>query len=126
MATQSALIVLVDDDPDTWYVYSRVLQHAGYRVVEASDAATGITLARSMQPALILMDYVLPGMNGWDATRTLKADPVTAHIPVIGITAYDLPDSRDHALAAGCETFLAKPSDPFIVLREVEQRVSAQ
>lgn len=123
MATDAPLILLVDDDPDTWYVYSRVLQHAGYRVVEATNAEQALTLAKSQQPALIVMDYLLPEMNGWDATRALKADPDTAHIPVVGITAYELPDAAGQALAAGCDAVLSKPSDPFAVVREVEQRV---
>jgi two-component system cell cycle response regulator DivK len=110
------LILLVDDDPDTWYVYSRVLWHAGYQVLEAHDGAEGLAVARDSLPDLIFMDYRMPVMNGWEAVRALKADPRTAHIPVLSMTAYDMGDAGAAAFAAGCDEFLDKPTDPFAVV----------
>jgi two-component system cell cycle response regulator DivK len=119
------LVLLVDDDPDTWYVYSRVLGHAGYDAIAARNGVEGLERARTMQPDLILMDYRLPLMNGWDVVRALKADESTRRIPVVALTAYDMRDGGAAARDAGCEEFLTKPVDPFDILHTVVRWIGA-
>nr|WP_218171966.1 response regulator [Pseudomonas yamanorum] len=86
-----------------------LLVNAGHSVLWAADAETGLTLAREKQPALILMDIQLPGMDGLAATSLLKQDPHTAHIPVIALTAMAMKEDRDKTLRAGCDAYIIKP-----------------
>lgn len=124
MDSDGPLVLIIDDDDDTRYVYSRMLAHRGYRVEQASDAAAGVALAAERVPTVIIMDYVLPGMNGWEATRRLKADVATAGIPVINVTAYHYAGIDADALAAGCDAFIAKPCDPQDVVAMVATLVA--
>ena len=116
-------VLIVDDDEDSRYVYARLLLHRGYEVAEAPTGPAGIRLAEASAPAVIIMDYLLPGMTGWEATRVLKAGAATAHIPVINVTAYTYDGIADDALAAGCDEFIAKPCDPFDVVSAVTRLV---
>ena len=88
---------------------SRRLERRGFQVVLAVDGAQGVALTHSEKPALVLMDMSLPVMDGWAATRALKADPVTAKIPVIGLTAHAMAGDREKCLAAGCDDYDTKP-----------------
>lgn len=117
----SRTILLVEDHEDNRIVYSTILQHFGYRVLLAGDGAEGVRLAREDHPDLILMDVSIPVMDGWEATRTLKADPATAMIPVIALTAHALQSDRDRAVEVGCDGYLAKPVEPRRVLEEVQR-----
>lgn len=119
MRDDPPLVLVIDDDEDSRYLYSRLLTHRGYAVAEAGDAGTGLQLARALGPDLVIMDYLLPGMSGWDATRLLKADSLTATIPVVNVTAYTYAGIRDDARAAGCDEFIEKPCDPFDVIQAV-------
>jgi CheY-like chemotaxis protein len=125
MPDHAPLVLIIDDDDDSRYVYSRLLAHRGYEVAEAVTGSAGIRLAQSAAPALIIMDYLLPGMTGWDATRLLKADPLTAHIPVVNVTACTYDGIADDARAAGCDEFIAKPCDPFDVIHAVARLIGA-
>ncbi|HLM68345.1 MAG TPA: response regulator, partial [Longimicrobium sp.] len=78
-------------------------------------------LARELRPGVILMDVAMPGIDGWEATRRLKADPETAHIPVVALTAHAMAEDRQRAVDAGCESYLAKPVEPRKVVEEVER-----
>ena len=102
-------ILLVEDNEMNRDMLSRRLQKNGYEVVMAVDGEEGVAKAQSEAPALILMDMSLPGIDGWEATRRLKAAPQTQHIPVIALTAHAMSDDRDKALAAGCDDFDTKP-----------------
>jgi CheY-like chemotaxis protein len=86
-----------------------VLGHAGYRVLEAGDAERGIALARSQRPDIVLMDIQLPGIDGVEALGRLRADPATAGIPVVALTAFAMKDDRERLLAAGFDGYLEKP-----------------
>jgi CheY-like chemotaxis protein len=88
---------------------SRRLQKNGYQIVIAVDGEEGVAKAQSEAPALILMDMSLPGIDGWEATRRLKAATQTQRIPVIALTAHAMSDDREKALAAGCDDFDTKP-----------------
>jgi len=123
MLDHPPLVLVVDDDEDSRYVYSRLLTHRGYAVAEAASGVEGLRLAVDTAPALIIMDYLLPGMTGWEATRLLKASPTTARIPVINVTAYTYDGIADDARAAGCDDFIAKPCDPFDVVSAVVRQI---
>jgi CheY-like chemotaxis protein len=102
-------ILLVEDNEMNRDMLSRRLQKQGYEVVLAVDGDEGLAKAQSENPALILMDMSLPGIDGWEATRRLKAAPDTRKIPIIALTAHAMTDDRDKALAAGCDDFDTKP-----------------
>jgi CheY-like chemotaxis protein len=102
-------ILLVEDNEMNRDMLSRRLQKQGYEVVVAVDGEEGLAKAQAEVPALILMDMSLPGIDGWEATRRLKAAPQTQKIPVIALTAHAMTDDRDKALAVGCDDFDTKP-----------------
>lgn len=116
-------LLLVEDNEDNRLVYSMMLRHVGYDVVEARDGAEAISLARSVVPDLILMDLSIPKVDGWEATRILRHDPLTRDIPIIALTAHALADDRERAAAAGFTSYLAKPVEPHAVVEEVRLRI---
>ena len=106
-----AKILLVEDNEMNRDMLSRRLERRGFEVSMAVDGAEGVEMARSGHPELILMDMSLPVMDGWAATRALKADAGTRRIPVIGLTAHAMPGDREKCLAAGCDEYDTKPID---------------
>ena len=102
-------ILYVEDNEDNIYMLESRLTRQGYTVVIARDGASGVELAISEQPDLILMDLSLPVLDGWEATRRIKAAEQTRHIPVIALTANAMTGDRETALAAGCDDFDSKP-----------------
>ncbi len=104
-------VLLVEDNEMNRDMLLRRLQRKGYDVLTALDGEEAITMTRQHQPQVVLMDMSLPVLDGWEATRRLKADPATRHIPVIALTAHALPAERDRALEAGCAAFETKPID---------------
>ena len=113
-------ILLVEDNEMNRDMLSRRLQKNGYEVVLAIDGEEGMAKAQSELPALILMDMSLPGIDGWEATRRLKAAPQTQKIPVIALTAHAMTDDRDKALAAGCDDFDTKPVELSRLLSKIQ------
>jgi CheY-like chemotaxis protein len=114
-------ILLVEDNLHNRRIFSGVLTHHGYRVREAKTGNEALQLAREDPPALILMDLSLPEMDGWTATRQLKADPSLRHIPIIALTAHAMAGDEERAKEAGCDGYLAKPISPKRVVKEVER-----
>ncbi|HUF11958.1 MAG TPA: response regulator [Longimicrobiales bacterium] len=114
-------VLLVEDNEDNLIVYRTILDHVGYRVIEARDGEEGVARALADQPDLILMDVSLPKMDGWEATRRIKAAPETRQIPIIAVTAHALDDDREKATQVGCDGYLAKPVAPRRVVEEVER-----
>jgi two-component system, cell cycle response regulator DivK len=104
-------ILLVEDNPLNRDMLSRRLVKRGFEVVTAEDGLQGVDSATSLLPDLVLMDMSLPGIDGWEATRRLKALEATRGIPVIALTAHAMADDRAKALAAGCDDFDTKPVD---------------
>jgi CheY-like chemotaxis protein len=113
-------VLLVEDNEMNRDMLSRRLQKKGYEVAVALDGEEGVAKARVEAPALILMDMSLPGIDGWEATRRIKADPKTKGIPVIALTAHALTSDRDQALAAGCDDFDTKPVEFARLLTKIE------
>lgn len=111
MTGQGRTILLIEDNEMNRDMLSRRLVRKGYRVIMALDGEEGLTLARDEGPDLILMDMSLPIIDGWEATRRLKGDPATRHIPVIALTAHAMSGDREKSLAAGCDEYDTKPVD---------------
>ena len=117
-------ILLIEDNELNRDMLSRRLLKRGYEVVMAVDGESGVALAQTEAPALILMDMSLPGIDGWEATRRLKAAPATRHIPIMALTAHAMPSDRDKALAAGCDDFDTKPVELPRLLGKIETLLS--
>ncbi|CUW39303.1 putative Polar-differentiation response regulator DivK [Magnetospirillum sp. XM-1] len=115
-----AKILLVEDNEMNRDMLSRRLQRKGYDVVMAVDGEQGVAMASSQSPDLILMDMSLPVLNGWDATRRIKADSALSGIPVIALTAHAMASDREQALAAGCDAYETKPIDLPQLLEKIE------
>jgi len=115
-----AKILLVEDNEMNRDMLSRRLQKKGYEVVMAVDGEQGVAMAETQAPALVLMDMSLPGLDGWEATRRLKAAAATRAIPVIALTAHAMAGDREKALAAGCDDFDTKPIELERLLAKIE------
>ena len=102
-------ILYVEDNEDNICMLKNRLTRKGFTVLVANDGAQGVMMATTEQPDMILMDLSLPGLDGWEATRRIKAAPETRHIPVIALTAHAMTGEREKALAAGCNDFDTKP-----------------
>jgi CheY-like chemotaxis protein len=117
-------ILYVEDNDDNVYLLQMWLDMLGeYELLVAADGAAGIAMAASEKPAVILMDMNLPGIDGWEATRRLKADARTAEIPVIALTAHAMMGDREKALSVGCDDFDTKPIDFDRLLGKIEAAV---
>ena len=112
-------ILYVEDNDDNIYVVKNRLARAGFSVLIATDGAQGLAIAAAEQPNLILMDLSLPVIDGWEATRQLKAGAETRHIPVIALTAHAMSGDREKALAAGCDDFDTKPVEISRLLEKI-------
>lgn len=102
-------ILYIEDTENNRILVTRQLERKGYQVLTAEDAISGLALAARERPDLILMDMGLPDVDGWEATRQLKADPGLKHIPVIALTAHVMQGDRESSLAAGCDDYDTKP-----------------
>ena len=115
-----ARILLVEDNEMNMDMLSRRLLRAGYELVTATDGAQAVLKAQSEAPDVILMDLGLPVIDGWEATRLIKADPDTQTIPIIALTAHVMSGTRESALQAGCNDFDTKPIDLVRLLAKIE------
>ena len=113
-------ILYVEDNDDNIYMLQRRLTRAGYTVLIARDGEQGVAMAMAEQPDLILMDMGLPVLDGWEATRRIKAAPATSGIPVVALTANAMTGDREKALAAGCDDFDTKPVDMTRLLGKIQ------
>jgi CheY-like chemotaxis protein len=104
-------ILYVEDNDDNIYVITNRLGRAGFTVMVARDGEQGVAMACAERPDLILMDLRLPVIDGWEATRRIKANPATRHIPILALSAHAMAGDRANALAAGCDDYDTKPVD---------------
>jgi two-component system, cell cycle response regulator DivK len=118
-------ILYVEDNDDNVYVMRGRLPRLGFQVVVATDGEQGVVMAETEAPDLILMDLRLPGIDGWEATRRIKAAPATNAIPIIALSAHAMAGDREKALAAGCDDYDTKPVD-FPELLEKIQTILAR
>ncbi len=119
-------ILYVEDNEDNVYVLKSRLTRAGYTVLIAADGAQGVKMAAAEQPNLILMDLSLPVLDGWEATRRIKAASETRDIPVIALTAHAMAGDRERAIAAGCDDFDTKPVEMSRLLDKIEALVKRE
>lgn len=111
MARQKKVFLVVEDFEDSRFMMRRLLEMAGYTVLEASDGEQAVKLALQERPELILMDLSLPKLDGLAATRRIRKLKGLGKIPIVAVSAHDAPESRDEALAAGCNEYVTKPID---------------
>ena len=117
---EMAKILIVEDNEMNRDMLSRRLIRRGYQIVMAVDGAEGIAAANSENPDLILMDMSLPVVDGWEATRRLKAEPLTRAIPIIGLTAHAMTGDREKVIEAGCDDYDTKPIELPRLLQKIE------
>ena len=118
---EAPLILVVDDYQDAREMYAEYLQFSGFRVAEAKNGNEAVEQAFALKPDLILMDLSLPGMDGWEATRRLKADESTQRIPIVALTGHALAGASEGARKAGCDSFVTKPCLPDDLVVEVRR-----
>lgn len=114
-------LLLVEDEQVNRDLFRRRLERKGYAVVPAENGLSAVALAKSEQPDLVLMDLALPDLDGWEATRRIKADPATAAIPVLALSAHATSEAREKALAVGCEEFETKPVNWDVLFKKIEE-----
>jgi two-component system cell cycle response regulator DivK len=119
--TDRPRVLLVDDYPDAREMYAEYLDFSGFDVVEAANGMEALQRAADTTPDIILMDLSLPVMDGWEATRRLKADSRTAHIPVVALTGHALAGISEGAKKAGCDAFVTKPCLPEDLVKEIRK-----
>ena len=122
-AKDAPLILVVDDFEDNRMMYAEYLQFNGYRVIEAVNGEEAVSRTKELLPDVVVMDLSLPVMDGWEATRRLKADPATAKIRVIALTGHAEPAHAKKARDAGCDDFVAKPCLPADLLAKVREHL---
>ena len=121
MSRAKPLILLVEDHPELRRLYAQQLELSGFDVIEAANGADAITHTAEHRPDVVLMDLSLPVLDGWEATRRLKTDHRTAHIPVVALTAHDGSGELQRATRAGCDWFVPKPCPPDALVVEIRR-----
>ena len=119
-------ILVVEDHEDNLQILRDLLKSAGYEMLEAGDGAAGVAVAAAEKPDLILMDIQLPVLDGYEATRRIKADPALAKIPIIVVTSYALSGDEGKAKAAGCDAYVTKPYSPRQLLAKIREYLPPQ
>lgn len=119
-----AKILIIDDSPTELHVLARILHHGGHETLTASDGEAGIAVARSKHPDVVLMDVVMPGLNGFQATRKLSRDPETQTIPVVIVTTKDQDTDREWGMRQGARDYLVKPVDGDELLKKIGELLS--
>jgi two-component system, cell cycle response regulator DivK len=114
-------VLVIEDNEKNRYLISFILKGEGYKVAEAITGEEGVGMAVSERPDLILMDIQLPGIDGYEATRRIRATPSGAGIPIIALTSYAMTGDRERALAAGCTGYVEKPINPDTIIEEIQK-----
>ncbi len=117
-------ILIVEDNPENWDMLARRLKRRGYEVVIAVDGVQAVAMSTSESPDLILMDMNLPELDGWEATRQIRAEPTTQHLPIIALTAHGMPTDRARSLEVGCDDHHTKPVELTTLLAQIEARLA--
>ncbi len=118
------VVLVVDDHEESRTIARLVLERAGYRVAEAPTGSEGLRLAGSLRPAAVLLDLIMPGLDGWELARQLHKNPATSRAAIIALTALATADDHDRALMAGCDAVLTKPVRPIRIVETVQKFVS--
>jgi CheY-like chemotaxis protein len=115
-----ARILYIEDNESNMYLVTYILQSRGHEVLQAWDGAEGVDLARSALPDLILLDIQLPGMDGYETARRIRAEAELAGIPVVALTSYAMAGDKEKALGAGCNGYIEKPINPDTFVAQIE------
>ena len=121
---EQSLVLVVEDYEDAREMYAAYLQFSGYRVAEATNGLEAIEKTLELLPDIILMDLALPKMDGWEATRRLKTDERTKHIPIVALTGHALAGYAEGARQAGCDAFVTKPCLPDALVAEIQRMLA--
>lgn len=113
-------ILMIEDNAQNRYLASFLMEASGWEMFHAEDGPSGLELARTVDPVLILLDIQLPGMDGYAVAQALRADPRSATVPIVAVTSYAMAGDRERCLSAGCDGYIEKPIDPqtFVALVE--------
>jgi len=122
---QQPLVLVVEDYQDAREMYAEYLRFSGYDVIEAANGYEAVERATEKLPDIILMDLALPRMDGWEATRRLKADPRTKDIVIVALTGHALAGHADRAQEAGCDSFVTKPCLPDALVAEIQRMLGS-
>ena len=117
----SRRILVIEDNEENRRIMRDLLTHAGYEIIEAVTGEDGVTAAETQRPDLILMDIQLPGLDGYEATRRIKASPALREIPIIAVTSYALSGDDVKAFEAGCDAYVTKPFSPRALLAKIRE-----
>ena len=123
-SNKNPLVLVVEDYQDAREMYAAYLQFSGYRVAEATNGLEAIEQANALMPDIILMDLALPKMDGWEATRRLKLQESTRHIPIVALTGHALAGHAEGARQAGCDSFVTKPCLPDALVAEIKRMLA--
>ena len=124
--TASPLVLVVEDYQDAREMYAAYLQFSGFQVAEATNGVEAVDKSIELMPDIILMDLALPKMDGWEATRRLKMDERTRHIPVVALTGHALAGHAEGARQAGCDSFVTKPCLPDALVAEIHRMLATR
>lgn len=116
-------ILMIEDNAQNRYLAGFLLEASGWEMVHAEDGPSGLALARTVDPVLILLDIQLPGMDGYAVAQALRADPRSAAVPIVAVTSYAMAGDRERCLTSGCDGYIEKPIDPQTFVALVERFV---
>jgi CheY-like chemotaxis protein len=114
-------ILVIEDNPQNLYLTRFMLEKSGYEVIDARGGREGITLAGEVEPALVLLDIQLPGMDGYEVARELRALPLLRGLPIVALTSYAMVGDRERILGSGCTGYIEKPIDPDTFIATIER-----
>ena len=114
-------ILVVEDTEDNRRILRDLLTFAGFELIEACDGASGVAMAREYRPDLVLMDLQLPVLDGFAATRQIRADPTLPRMPIIAVTSFAMPGDAERAIESGCNDYVAKPFSPRALLTKIKE-----
>jgi len=120
-----ATILIIEDNEQSLYQTTFLLEKNGYEVVQARDGRTGIELAQTCGPAMILLDIQLPVMSGYAVAQELRSDPALADVPIVAVTSYAMVGDRERVLEVGCTGYMEKPIDPDTFVAQIEEYLSS-
>lgn len=126
LGREHPLVLVVEDYQDAREMYTEYLRFSGFQVAEAANGYEAIEKASALLPDIILMDLALPRMDGWEATRRLKSDDRTRHIPIVALTGHALAGHADSATRAGCDSFVTKPCLPDALVAEITRMLEVR
>lgn len=113
-------ILVIEDNEQNMYLITYLLEKNGYKVFQAVDGLRGCEMAKTVEPAMILLDIQLPGMDGYAVAKKLRESPMASDVPIIAVTSYAMPGDREKALSSGCTGYIEKPINPETFVNQIE------